>query len=307
MLNQEIQELAVSLGFHLEESKIYVYRENHLEYTISNTIISVLDKTNRGIETYPTSKKNILKVMNVSETIEEIEPLDLSISKDGCVINSEVKNRAMAKMNDEFMSQPFTIDDCKILKFLPFDDGVGLSWGSLTFMFRQLDIRLFVVHQGLSIKSLDNPTRKQVDEVYHFFTGEHLDFSPKQKVYNWENCFDYNGWFIHSNAVIHKSHSTDTKITNTNTYPTKEDAEAALAYCQLLHIVNKINEDYPNVDVTDNKDRKFYLNINAGSNNINISSLFSYRYETLVLYSYEGAKVLIRDNEELLKTYFKIK
>lgn len=303
MLDTKLQELAVSLGFRLEESKVYIYTEGHLEYNISKHTISILDKTNKDIETYPTTKENILKVINVSETIEEIAPLDLSLSEDGDVVSSEVKNRALVKMNDEFMSQPFTIDDCNILGFKPFDDGVGLSWGSLTFMFRQLDIRLFVLHQGLSIKLLENPTRKQVDKTYHFFTGEHLDFSPKQKVYNWENCFGGNGYILDNYGNIKGVSNQSNDGHSENVYPTKEDAESALAHCQLLHIVNRINGDYPK-DKGLTASTFIYYNTTKGILDSGYNPLHD---NTLKLRSKAGAKVLIRDNKELLKTYFKIK
>lgn len=250
MLNTELQELAVSLGFRLEESKVYIYTEGHLEYSISNHTISILDKTNMDIETYPSTKENILEIMNVSETIEEIAPLDLSIpsrTEEDNLVSSDVKNRALAKMGDEFMSQPIGVTDFVTLNATRTQNNYTIEFGSLRMFFRS-DRKLFLFHGKTTLKAIKNPTRKQVDEVYHFFTGGHLDFSPKQKVYNWENCFNVEvGYFIDDFSDLYPIKDIKVDRCNRNVYPTKKDAESALAYCQLLHIVNKINEDYPKI------------------------------------------------------------
>tara|TARA_R100000951_G_C2649244_1_gene183790 strand:+ start:1051 stop:1653 length:603 start_codon:yes stop_codon:yes gene_type:complete len=136
------------------------------------------------------------------------------------------------------------------------------------------------------------------EECYELCVAEKSKLEAK--VYNWENCVDSNGWYIdiHNKIKIGRIEIHDDR--DRNYYPTKEDAESALAYCQLLHIVNKINEDYP-IDATHKyklyyEDNEFKLSYITGRLN----------WGGLVL-SEKGAEILIRDNEELLKTYFKIK
>jgi hypothetical protein len=143
--------------------------------------------------------------------------------------------------------------------------------------------------------------------VYNFFTGENLDFEPKQKVYDWENCFSGAGYSINGYDEPYHRQFIPALSVNRLTYPTVEDAEAARAHCQLLYIVNKINEDYPQLDLDTHKDRRYNITTQFDTGAICIGSSFSYGFATLSLSSFIGAEILIRDNEELLKTYFKIK
>ena len=124
----------------------------------------------------------------------------------------------------------------------------------------------------------------------------------ESKVYNWRDCTSDDGFYIDVNSNIFRGRIDSYSVDDKNFYPTKEDAEAALAHCQLLHIVNKINEDYPRVCKYNHQ--VFVDNeLNFDITNIAADEV----YEGLILNSKEGAEILIRDNEELLKTYLKIK
>lgn len=149
---------------------------------------------------------------------------------------------------------------------------------------------------GRTKSSLGSGTYK---ECYDLCIAKKLELEPK--VYNWKNCFSKKGYCItyESGIIMQTSDNTNDNI---NVYPTKEDAAAALAHCQLLHIVNKINEDYPKTG--EGEEYAIYNYPKETTLKIAFSTANS---GTLKLVSEEGAEILIRDNEELLKTYFKIK
>lgn len=214
---------------------------------------------------------------------------------------SEIKDRVLLKKYEEFMSRKCNFDDFIRLRANKVHQGMTLEFGALSLFFR-VDGKLFLQHGNITLKTIDNPTRKQVDEIYHFFTGEHLDFMST-KVYNWENCFSRGGWYIcdDNDIISYIGDSKDIEDYPKQLYPNQEDAESALAHCQLLHIINKINEDYPIVD-------DCYLIYATIKGSIHFTDIDQEElFYGLLANSKEAAKVLIRDNEQLLKTYFKIK
>lgn len=207
----------------------------------------------------------------------------------------------------KFLSMPFTDFDCKHLKFKSsyediIDGDLRLTKGNLTFIFSSNTNHFYVKHKGLSIKSIDRPTRHQVNEIYYFFIGEYLDFSLKLPKYDWQSCMGGTGWFINEHSEVEVLVAPLKPIKKyKSVYPTKEDAQSALAYCQLLHIVSRINNDYPR-----KSDMNFnYHVIKRGGDLYYIVRSISEVNGGLTLQSEEGVEILIRDNEQLLKTYLK--
>lgn len=216
---------------------------------------------------------------------------------------SENKNEVLSKKHDEFMSRRCNFDDFIRLGANKVCHGMTLEFGALSLFFK-VGGKLFLQHGNITLKIIDNPTRKQVDEIYHFFTDKHLDFMST-KVYNWESCFNGHGWYVSEDSTLEETCSNlDIDSDHKCVYPTQEDAASALAHCQLLHIVNKINKDYPRKP---EMDYNYFICVRGDK--ITFDSMYTV-YKTfggLILDTKEGSEILIRDNEDLLKTYFKIK
>lgn len=137
-------------------------------------------------------------------------------------------------------------------------------------------------------------------ECYDICVAKKNELKPK--VYNWENCAEGTGYYTNTDSEVWKGTIDSFDPSDKNVYPTKEDAESALAYCQLLHVVNAINEDYPKTG-----EGEGYTIYNCPEETTLKIAFSTANSGTLKLDSEEGAEILIRDNEELLRTYFKIK
>jgi len=71
------------------------------------------------------------------------------------------------------------------------------------------------------------------------FTKEELE--PK-KGFTWEDSFNGNGWWISADGEVKSNNTTVSPIDcNKNVFKTREQAESALAFAQLSHIVEKYN------------------------------------------------------------------
>jgi len=72
------------------------------------------------------------------------------------------------------------------------------------------------------------------------FTKEELE---GKKGFTWADCFDGGGWYISPNSdVMFSGISSNPTLQNKNVFKTREQAESALAFSQLTHIVAKYNE-----------------------------------------------------------------
>lgn len=71
------------------------------------------------------------------------------------------------------------------------------------------------------------------------FTQEELE---GDKGFTWEESFDGSGYFLNASASINQTIGSSADDKNKNTFKTKKQAESALAFAQLSHIVAKHNE-----------------------------------------------------------------
>lgn len=72
------------------------------------------------------------------------------------------------------------------------------------------------------------------------FTKEELE---GKKGFTWEESFNGKGWYIGIDGFIYKDGLLTTIHQNRNHFKTKEQAESALAFAQLTHIVAKSNSE----------------------------------------------------------------
>lgn len=66
----------------------------------------------------------------------------------------------------------------------------------------------------------------------------------KEKVLSWDNFGKVEGWYIESYSTIKKAGAEIADDENKNTFPSKEEAEAALAISQLLQWRNRVIGDW---------------------------------------------------------------
>lgn len=92
----------------------------------------------------------------------------------------------------------------------------------------------------------DNPSNWSASDrlareiLLHNFKEEALEI----KGFTWANSFEGGGWYISPNSdVMFSGISSNPTFQNKNVFKTKKQAESALAFAQLSHIVEKYNED----------------------------------------------------------------
>lgn len=82
--------------------------------------------------------------------------------------------------------------------------------------------------------------------------GIEYDLIPKSKIKKpeWKDFGKIEGYYIESNCYISRYLIAFTRNNNKNLWPTKEEAQAALALSQLLQWRNKYNEGWQRTDVS---------------------------------------------------------
>jgi hypothetical protein len=71
------------------------------------------------------------------------------------------------------------------------------------------------------------------------FTQEELE---GKKGFDWMDSFNRGGYYITGSSLIANDGNLNTNSTHKNIFKTREQAESALAFAQLTHIVDKYNE-----------------------------------------------------------------
>lgn len=88
----------------------------------------------------------------------------------------------------------------------------------------------------------------QVPEGYEIdqekSTFEKIVFKPVDPKPKWEDFGRVYGWYIRSDSTVVSSGSVTPVVHNKNTWPSKEEAEAALALSQLCQWRDKYNEGW---------------------------------------------------------------
>lgn len=131
-----------------------------------------------------------------------------------------------------------------------------------------------------------------------------LDELEDKKGYTWEESFNGEGWLCGYDGPVHRELLTP-HIGNKIYYKTKEQAESALAFSQLSHIVARYNQGKTRLQWT-------YSIVNIVNANVKDSYLGivtvgdSSREPHLVFYSEEDVDTSLKNNRDLWLKYWMI-
>ncbi len=128
------------------------------------------------------------------------------------------------------------------------------------------------------------------------------EYELKEFKYTYENCFKPGGYYPDTMGLINLDSDTSLHCCQT-TCANDKQAKSMIAFAKLTHVVRKLNEDYEGATKSgvrwavsfDVKERFFYACVSSYC----VTS-------ALTLNTEEAAKILIRDNEDLLKQYYMI-
>ena len=119
----------------------------------------------------------------------------------------------------------------------------------------------------------------------------------KVKKYDWEDFGEVKGWYISANGDIEDALIPEkTNDSNKNTYPSKEEAEAALAISQLLQWRNKTLEDWKPDFKSD--EHKYAIMCYKGEIMIRVTD---YLYFTFTFQNHDQAYEFMKNHKELLE------
>ena len=147
-------------------------------------------------------------------------------------------------------------------------------------------------------------TKENLNNQHLIFTGEELDFEPKEKDYSWESCIKdaENAWYPCDDSIKHtvpgdtEKHSHELK----DVFKTEAQAKQSLSLAQLSWIIAAINEDYPKTEQDD-----ITQNIFLRGECPDMASQYRNNGENKMLGIFvdtiQGAKILIKQHSELLK------
>lgn len=107
----------------------------------------------------------------------------------------------------------------------------------------------------------------QVPEGYEIdqekSTFEEIVFKPTNTKPKWEDFGKVSGWYINANSTLHDAANLSVSNDHRNIWPSKEEAEAALALSQLCQWRDKYNEGWK-PDWTDFSEYKYVIVMNRG-------------------------------------------
>lgn len=126
--------------------------------------------------------------------------------------------------------------------------------------------------------------------------------SKSNEVLKWEDIDKINGYCFNYRSIIIPKSDYDAISANRNVFPTKEDAQSALALAQLLQVRSYYIGDWE-PDWSSDK-RKYGI---TRFNNEIICICTLWHYSELSFPEESIAKKFMNNNMDLLKTYFKIK
>lgn len=129
------------------------------------------------------------------------------------------------------------------------------------------------------------------------FTKEELEGN---KGYTWGESFE-DGFWIDTDSIIKPSAGAGKGQTNKNIFRTKQQAESALAFAQLSHIVAKYNEgEQPPIDVL------YTIGLSFSKPVVTSAPASSYGQQHLMFYKSEDAETSLLVNRELWEKYWMV-
>lgn len=134
-------------------------------------------------------------------------------------------------------------------------------------------------------------------------TFEKIVFKPVDPKPKWEDFGRVYGWYIRSDSTVVSSGSVTPVVHNKNTWPSKEEAEAALALSQLCQWRDKYNEGWK-PDWTNEYQDKYNLKVYEGKveweMDSELSSPLSFKTKEIMVKFAEDFKDLIEIAKPLL-------
>ena len=118
----------------------------------------------------------------------------------------------------------------------------------------------------------------------------------KEKVISWNDFGQVEGWYIESCSVVRESGAESAYDENKNTFPSKEEAEAALALSQLLQWRNK----YRNGWIPDFKSPETKYAIKPYKDRIDVLHVYSIHY-VLTFKTYDKAYNFLEKHKKLIE------
>lgn len=106
------------------------------------------------------------------------------------------------------------------------------------------------------------PEGMMIDEEKSTFTC--IIFKPKPKKLQWEDFGEVKGFFIDSDSQLKYHVINESNCKNKNTWPTREEAKAALALSQLCQWRDKYNEGFK-PDFTEQMNTSYIIYYNGNS------------------------------------------
>ncbi len=155
----------------------------------------------------------------------------------------------------------------------------------------------------LGLKHNDYP-----QNIFHvpYFILEKVEVKKEFK-YTWENCFSKDEKGSTYRALTTGGIIRDDYFASFSTNcKTKAQAKSLIAFAKLTHIVDKLNKDFPEVNIDSDGDKTHYFpKVHYNDKELVVSSTY-FTYSPLHVNNEEACDILVRDNEELLKQYFMI-
>lgn len=132
-------------------------------------------------------------------------------------------------------------EDCEVIPDVVLSGTIGMETSKEPSGFKTIKMSLDTALEWykLAKQNESNNTQPAISWLLENFTKEELE--PK-KGFTWEESFNMDGFYIKSGDSIREV--TDLLVTDghKHVFKTKEQAESALAFAQLTHIVAKYNE-----------------------------------------------------------------
>ncbi len=196
------------------------------------------------------------------------------------------------KASGEFINS----DDFEIVE----ENVAGLATGSTT-NDRTIKMSLDTAREWYNAAKQLDPDGVAIKFLKENFTKEELEGN---KGYSWEESFSGNGgYYITLFGDVGHSLSTKKEDSNKNLFRTKEQAESALAFAQLSHIVAKYN-DNKYFKTSNGKTEYYYVTcfngVDLGINSFTVGQIKLH----LPFCDFEDAKTSLEVNKDLWEKYW---
>lgn len=191
-------------------------------------------------------------------------------------------------------------EDCEVIPDVVLSGTIGMETSKEPSGFKTIKMSLDTALEWykLAKQNESNNTQPAISWLLENFTKEELE--PK-KGFTWEESFDGCGFFIKEDSeIVHLPKILSIHPVNKNIFKTQEQAESALAFAQLTHIVAKYNEG--------KKSGFSAYSVGIEHSKLEVFTVAFVRPNFhLVFFNKEDAETSLEVNKDLWKQYWMIK